>query len=275
MGVRRWLGDKLASSIEETLPDPVAEQATTPLLQALLQVTDANGNSRPLPLFFPDKMSADIGRKVFAGEEYPFWKVVQALKIPPLTIVDIGANCGAFALVCALRWPSAQIFAFEPGSAAFDCMTRNVESSPSIHPFKFGLGAEDRSFALYSSLDGSVGGTLGQTERNRSAGETVEIRKASDALNSLVNTRIDILKIDTEGSEIPILSSLDDRLAEVSVIFVEYHSERDRRQIDDMLAPTHQLLHSQAMFPHRGDLCFISNELAEPWEMYRIVMSEA
>ena len=58
--------------------------------------------------------------------------------------------------------------------------------------------------------------------------------------NNIKNT--DILKIDTEGSEPNILSSIKNSIKKISVIYVEYHSESQGKQIQHLLSNTHNLL---------------------------------
>ena len=50
-------------------------------------------------------------------------------------------------------------------------------------------------------------------------------------------------------------------LPEVKVLYVEYHSERDRRMIDEMLAETHVLWRGQVKFAYRGEFCYLKREL--------------
>jgi hypothetical protein len=71
-------------------------------------------------------------------------------------------------------------------------------------------------------------------------------------------TAIDVLKIDTEGCEVPILESIAAWLPEMKAIYLEYHSERDRLAIDRMLCETHILVSGKVTYPHRGELCYVS-----------------
>jgi hypothetical protein len=68
-----------------------------------------------------------------------------------------------------------------------------------------------------------------------------------------------MLKIDTEGCEVEILKNLSPYIKDFSLIYMEYHSEPDRREIDALLAPTHSLLFSNALQLHRGNVTYIAN----------------
>jgi hypothetical protein len=69
----------------------------------------------------------------------------------------------------------------------------------------------------------------------------VEIRAADRALAQAQVLTIDLLNIDTEGAELPILAALASCLAGVRVAHLEFHGEADRRAIEALLAPTHLL----------------------------------
>ena len=73
---------------------------------------------------------------------------------------------------------------------------------------------------------------------------------------------IDILKIDTEGCEVPILEALSDLLPSVKVIYLEYHSDDDRKAFDRLLGDTHLLLHGHMMV-HLGEVTYVARDAFE------------
>jgi hypothetical protein len=73
---------------------------------------------------------------------------------------------------------------------------------------------------------------------------------------------IDILKIDTEGSEVEILLSLHQYLPYVGIVMAEYHSETDRRTIDTML-PNHMLFDAKPCDINLGLVKYINSRLVE------------
>jgi hypothetical protein len=86
--------------------------------------------------------------------------------------------------------------------------------------------------------------------------QKVEVFAIRDILEKLSPKEIVFLKIDCEGGEFAILHNMGgDWLKRTMAIGVEYHSERDRRLIDGLLA-NFVLYHSRATTPHRGTLCY-------------------
>ncbi len=68
---------------------------------------------------------------------------------------------------------------------------------------------------------------------------------------------IDILKLDTEGCELPILTRTRSFLEKTRIVYIEFHSEGDRRDIDDLLFGSHILWRAAISSPHRGFLTYV------------------
>jgi hypothetical protein len=109
---------------------------------------------------------------------------------------------------------------------------------------------------VYTDLDGTLLGPGGSLIGHPS-GPTAEPAAALAALAEAGVDSIDILKLDTEGCEVPILRSLASRLPRTGIIYVEFHSERDRMEIDRLVLPTHALFQGRIMKPYRGELCYV------------------
>ena len=180
--------------------------------------------------------------------------------ITPKTIVDIGANVGAASLYFAVKYPGAKIFAFEPSSTSFDLLLHNTAAFPKISCFPFGLHNENQMAVLFPGKIDSVTDSLVGSNLNSDEETEVELRAASDVVDELGLGTIDILKIDTEGNELPILESLALMIEKISVVYLEFHNADDRLEIDRMLDPTHLLFFGRVTSPHRGELCYAHRE---------------
>jgi len=101
-------------------------------------------------------------------------------------------------------------------------------------------------------------------------GETIVVRDAGRTIADQGIDDIDILKVDTEGCEVPILSSMGKLVETARVIYLEYHSDEDRRTLDTMLAPTHLIFSGRVICPHRGEFCYLRRDLSGPWDGMRI-----
>src|SRR6185436_14730657 len=98
--------------------------------------------------------------------------------------------------------------------------------------------------------------------RNGRRGETINIKRASTEFDRLGLKQISILKIDTEGCEVQIIDDLGARLEGADIIYVEWHSEEDRRAIDGLLGKF-ILAQSSCATPHRGNATYLAKRIAE------------
>ena len=224
--------------------------------------------SRPhgLPLSFR-LFKTDIGFKIahdiLAGTTYPHVHFVTGVK----TILDVGANLGAASAYFAMLYPQARVYALEPASAPFSLLKYNTASFPNVASFPFGFFAHDKQAALFHGKTDSVESSVISTHRTDSDGEQIQLVSATTFLAEQGLENVDILKLDTEGCEVPILRSLKNYLGELKLLYVEYHSERDRRLIDELLAETHILWRGHSPLAYRGEFCYLNRRLI-PGETY-------
>src|SRR5947207_3356176 len=73
----------------------------------------------PVALEFPEEMAGAVA-EVLAGE-YESGHFGEGL-----TVVDLGANVGAFSVWASRRWPGSTIHAYEPHPDTFAMLVRNV-----------------------------------------------------------------------------------------------------------------------------------------------------
>jgi FkbM family methyltransferase len=139
-------------------------------------------------------------------------------------ILDVGAHVGAFVCWAANRAPTARMVAFEPEPRNFGDLEENVLRNNLA-------GRVELVNAAAASVDGEVALHVHGHDRQLSsvvatAGVAVPVRSIN--LDQYIRTSlegpIDLLKMDVEGAEWEILSSLrDDTWARISRLVVEVH----------------------------------------------------
>lgn len=145
-------------------------------------------------------------------------------------ILDIGANIGIASTYLATRFPKARIFAFEPVPANFSVLKKNVAQFENVQALPVALGRENGSFEMFFSDSES---NLGGFSFHRAGSDVaqkihVEVRSADSMMRELELDRADVIKIDTEGAEYDIITSLDRNfLSRVKWIYGELHGNRD------------------------------------------------
>jgi len=118
-------------------------------------------------------------REVFAGEAYP-----ATMTIPEgACVLDVGAGIGLFTMAIVIRARGARIFAVEPAPEVFELLRQNVN----LH----GIDAVLLPYALGDS--------------SARPARTISTILAEEQIG-----RVDLLRVDSEGSEIQVLGGVDD-----------------------------------------------------------------
>jgi FkbM family methyltransferase len=203
---------------------------------------------------FDNALSKHVSLEILRGQTYKMATHIDDIRV----VLDIGANIGAAALFFASSCPKARIFAFEPARDPYELLQRNAKLSNRISTYNFGMFSSDKEVPLYAGTVDCVTGSVGESAENRAESETVVLRSVRDWLDDNAIAAIDILKVDTEGCELPILNSVSDLIPAIKVIYLEYHSESDRKEIDRVLGETHVLAAGKIVNPHRGEFTYIA-----------------
>jgi FkbM family methyltransferase len=164
---------------------------------------------------------------------------------PGDTVVDIGANIGAFSVLAAsIVGPQGRVIAFEPGSRTFDRLKANIEINQlrNVTLVRCAIGGADGEAQLdvgTRSAYNSIRTDLCENNRVTGLHETVRVRPLADALaDAGVEGEIGLLKMDCEGSEYDIFDSFPADLASrIRQVSMEVHevSGRQTSEIDNRL----------------------------------------
>lgn len=151
---------------------------------------------------------------------------VQPLNFVPDTILDIGANVGAFALRAHQQWPAAKVICYEPMPFNLEQLRLQVsEQWCQVVPCAVRASAgEDNIFI------GDMFVTGGFVKGTRQTNQTIRVNcVAASELPSAA-----LVKIDTEGSEVEILRHLN--LTNTRGVMLEHHSLADAQRIKTLLS---------------------------------------
>jgi natural product biosynthesis luciferase-like monooxygenase protein/FkbM family methyltransferase len=190
-------------------------------------------------------------------------------------VFDVGANIGLFTLFARQQWPAAQIYSFEPLPPNFELLQANV-SRHNVNARLFNYGLSDSAtianFTFYpeaAGLSGRTANSAGDKEDTKAivtdwihnaARENEQDLLPQSQLDELLNEylraetfncpvktlsdvirehdveRIDLLKIDVEGSEFDVLSGLQEPdWRRIKQIAIEVHSRSILNRITSLL----------------------------------------
>jgi FkbM family methyltransferase len=180
--------------------------------------------------------------EVWAGQ-YDFKAVIKG----GIRVLDIGANCGAFALWARRRWPECQVTCYEPAPMIYRCYLKpNTSHDGRIECVEAAVG-EGTFTLLRPGLDTRLCCSLYDLGRQGNPSTPVKVI-APEALPVA-----DLVKIDTEGAE----GYIVEHLAFVPVLLaVEYHSERLRERVMARLEGKMELMSCDVLQPGLGILKF-------------------
>lgn len=185
-------------------------------------------------------------KEIFEDEAY---LPAQGLRLRAEPVIfDVGANIGLFALYALRTWPRGRIFAFEPAPAVFDALRRNLGEAAKVELYNIALGdaretRELRYYPRYTMMSGFTADPAADRALARSCFETTAagldpgdrelllaaadamfdgsfgqetvpcpVERLSDVVEVAGVDRIDLLKVDVEGHELPVLRGIDEEL---------------------------------------------------------------
>ncbi len=150
------------------------------------------------------------------------------------TVIDAGANMGLFSVFAAHEHPNATILAFEPTPETFGFLRENAKFYPNIKVFNFALGdKEEKSSLVIEGVSGAnhIRNARPEEYGHEEGGIPIEI-KTIDGLN----TRVDFLKIDTEGYEANILNGAAETIKKYKpIIAMAHHHPEDETGLPELL----------------------------------------
>jgi len=137
------------------------------------------------------------------------------------TIVDAGANIGISALWFAGTYPPGRLFCFEPEPNNFSLLRANLGSLPGAVVEQMAVSATSTPVKMFLSDHGATHSL--HSEGAGGSSIQVDACRLDEYLAARSVDRVDLLKIDVEGSEFDVVRGLGDRLDSVGVIVGEFH----------------------------------------------------
>ncbi|HEX2866162.1 MAG TPA: FkbM family methyltransferase [Ignavibacteriales bacterium] len=138
-------------------------------------------------------------------------------------IIDGGGHIGLFTLFIKKKYPNAKVFIFEPEDESWQLLQLNLHENhlENVHPIKSGLFNIDGN--LEFGNDHSDGSSIFSKEKT----QIISVSKLSPYLNEPV----DFMKLNIEGSELPVLKEIAPKLENVNELVIEYHGFPETGQV--------------------------------------------
>ncbi len=166
-------------------------------------------------------------------------------------IIDAGANIGMATLFFKKLYPKSVIKCFEPDSQNFSYLQKNVSTNNLENVELYNVALSDRkgTMSMYIQTD-ITGGDIGAStlEDLRYFYHKPDNVKKVDVpcceLNPLISERVELLKMDIEGAESVVFENIQERIAKVENIIMEYHYLQSKNSLAKIL----QILENNSFF---------------------------
>jgi FkbM family methyltransferase len=188
--------------------------------------------------------------EVWSGQ-YDFPARVQG----KLRIVDIGANCGAFALWAVRRWPESEVLCYEPHPVIFrDYLKPNIRHDGRIVAYEAAVG--DPMFGmLRPGLDTRL--CSSQYDIGRQGNASMKVQVVTPAMVP----PCELMKIDAEGAEGYIVEQLSMAHALPMMLVVEFHSDRLRQRVEEAVRGEMELVGMELLGRGWGHAKYVKPEV--------------
>jgi len=175
--------------------------------------------------------TTDANEAVAVGlaREYP---ASLLMCLPPFaTVIDLGGHIGAFAVLAVHLRSDITVYTYEPSSQNVRLLGENVMlNAAQARVVIRRAAASDRDGSVRLSLRGATDAFHVLPDAVQPAGdehafEDVNAQSLSSILRDIGAARIDLLKMDIEGSEYAVLESSPEAIAKCDTVMMEWHKD--------------------------------------------------
>jgi FkbM family methyltransferase len=219
----------------------------------------------PLRFRVPSWALYQVFKEIFVSDFYDIAALLKKLPARPV-VVDIGANAGYFNMLLFSKIVHATVFAYEPIPSNYALFQQNIALNPAlssrIHLFnKAVTGTPQEAVTLFMETDGA-NSVIASIFSDFDGQNQFTLRVPAVSLRQILDEnqveRVDLLKIDCEGSEYPIIYETPPSCWEkISILTIEVHDlDKDQRNVSHLAhylesqgyrvasAPVHSNCHS-------------------------------
>ncbi|MFH1379830.1 MAG: FkbM family methyltransferase [bacterium] len=177
---------------------------------------------KKIPVIGKVKLHISDNIKVYMqnnGDDYIasviFWRGIQAFEPETIacfikllesarTVLDIGANTGLYALIAGIENKERKVYAFEPVPAIFDYLKKNgaANNAHNVLLYQQALTNYNGEITIYIP-EGNIPTEASTRKDFRKSVQEIRVKalRVDDFVNTENIPKIDLIKIDTEGTE--------------------------------------------------------------------------
>lgn len=148
-------------------------------------------------------------------------------------VIDVGAHIGLFTIKASKCCKNGLVVAIEPDRENFRLLKKNSEKLSNVITINKAVGDHKGFVKLYLAKSSD----MHSTKVDFGEGYIyVELDTLDNIVDELKLTKVDLIKIDTEGAEVEVLNGAYKTLDQFTPrLIIEFHSEDDKNRISSML----------------------------------------
>lgn len=161
-----------------------------------------------------------VFEEIFTDREYNI--LDEKIKDAASLIVDIGAHIGCFSVYASILNPKTKILAFEPDENNYKLLKENLQlnNAKNVQSKNLAVTSKEEVRIINVSED-SHNHSFYNTE-NKISERKIQTTTLQKILKN--DARVDVVKIDCEGSEFEILRNLSEEdFEKIKTIYIEFH----------------------------------------------------
>jgi FkbM family methyltransferase len=163
-----------------------------------------------------------------SGEEYFTQKYLPSQLGDSPILFDVGGNKGAYSALLHKSFPTGTIHVFEPNPNTFKVLSNNLGNSAVLN--NYGIGAASGALELFfdaqnktseqATSDPEILKTIAKT--NDLVSEKIKVITLDEYCSNNAISKIDFLKIDTEGFELEALQGAGELLKNKAIKIIQF-----------------------------------------------------
>ena len=195
----------------------------------------------PLQFVVPSKALYLVFKEIFVTDFYTIDELVKPLPANPV-IIDIGANAGYFNIILFAKIKEATVYAYEPIPSNYELFKKNIALNPSlqnkIHLFNKAVTGMPQQYVELFMEEVSDNSVIASVYADFDTQNQHTLKVSAISLQEIINgnqlQRIDLVKVDCEGSEYPIIyQSPNEVWQKIQMLTIEVHNlDEEKRNVN-------------------------------------------
>jgi len=175
-------------------------------------------------------------KDIFVGGIYAF-----STETDRPRVIDCGSNIGVSILYFKYHYPTANVLGFEPDPKILPLLRQTLAENALTDVEVVEAAVAGKPGQMDFFMDGKYGSTLFADAAKHDGHDRPVISVPTVPLADYLNESIDLLKMNIEGAEWPVLQAAESKIRQVREIIIEYHHLPGLpRTLHDILALLHR-----------------------------------